>query len=267
MTGYNRYLDTAIRAVRLASGFIIKNLGRVSECDISIKSASDFVTYVDKESERIIIETIKADFPDHTIMAEETLKEDGEHLWIIDPLDGTTNYIHGYPMFSVSVALRYHGEIVIGVIHDPLRDELYTAIKGGGAFLNERPIHVSNVDVLRNSLIATGFPFRKKEMIDQYLKLFKALFNRVSDIRRAGSAALDLAHLACGRCDGFFEIGLSPWDIAGGSLLIKEAGGIITDFGGTDEYLNTGNVVAGTPTLHDEILKEVRDVFRGVIDR
>lgn len=267
MTAYDRFLDIAIKSARLSGRFIINNLGRLSKGDVNLKAASDFVTYVDKESERIIIETIKDEFPNHTILAEESLKEDGEYLWIIDPLDGTTNYIHGYPMFSVSIALRHEDEIKIGVIYDPLRDELYTAIKEGGAFLNGKPIHISNVKELRDSLITTGFPFRRKEMIDLYLKLFKNLFNKVSDIRRAGSAALDLAYLACGRCDGFFEIGLSPWDIAAGSLLIKEAGGIITDFSGTDEYLKTGNIIAGIPALHNEVLKEVIDVFKEVIDK
>jgi len=263
----DQYINVAIKAARAAGGFIVNKLGKISKDEINLKSTSDFVTYVDKESERIIIETIKDEFPAHTILAEETLKEDGEYLWIIDPLDGTTNYIHGYPIFSVSIALRYRNEINLGVVYDPLRDELYTAVKGEGAFLNGLSIRVSGVSELKDSLIATGFPFRRKEMIDLYLKLFKNLFGKVSDIRRAGSAALDLAHLACGRCDGFFELGLSPWDIAGGSLLIKEAGGIVTDFGGTDRYIETGNIIASTPALHNEILKEVMGVFKGVLDR
>lgn len=263
----NKFLSTAVRAAKLSGEFILNNLGKVSKSGINLKQASDFVTYVDKESEQIIIKTIKERFPEHTFLAEESLKEDGNYLWIIDPLDGTTNYIHGYPMFSVSIALRHENEIETGVILDPLRNELYTAIKGRGAYLNDRPIRVSEVKELRNGLITTGFPFRQKEKIDLYLKLFKNLLRRVSDIRRAGSAALDLAHLACGRCDGFFELGLSPWDVAAGSLLIKEAGGVVTDFGGTEEYIKTGNIVAGTPALHKEILMEVKDVFEGVVDK
>jgi len=267
MSMYNKFLKVAVMAARTSGSFILDNLSKVSMSDVDMKQASDFVTYVDRESESMIINTIKKEFPEHTVFAEESLKEQGEYLWIIDPLDGTTNYIHGYPMFSVSIALKHEGEIKIGVVFDPLRDELFTAIKDRGAYLNDRPITVSGIKTIGSSLITTGFPFRKKEMIDYYLTLFRRLFNKVSDIRRAGSAALDLAHLACGRCDGFFELGLSPWDVAAGSLLIKEAGGIVTDFGGGEEYINTGNIVASTPALHGEILKEIKDVFRGVIDR
>ncbi|MCK5427733.1 MAG: inositol monophosphatase, partial [Thermodesulfovibrionia bacterium] len=182
-------------------------------------------------------------------------------------LDGTTNYIHGYPSFSVSIALEYRGEIITGVIFDPLRNELFTAEKGSGAFLDGTPVQVSAVTDLKQSLITTGFPFRKKEFIDIYLELFKNIFHRVSDIRRAGSAALDLAHLASGRCDGFFEIGLSPWDVAAGSLIIQEAGGVVTDFGGGDDYLLTGNIVSGNTVIHEGILREVKNVFKGIMDR
>lgn len=263
------FLDIAIKAARLAGGTVLDHLGKISKRDIDLKQASDFVTTVDRESEEIIIGAIKEHFPHHLILAEESIKESaGEaYRWIIDPLDGTTNYIHGYPVFSVSIALEYRGEIIAGVIFDPLREELFSTEKGGGAFLNGHPIRVSEIGVLKDSLITTGFPFRRKEMIDPYLRLFRNLFLKVSDLRRAGSAALDLAYLACGRCDGFFEIGLSPWDIAAGSLLIEEAGGVITDFGGGDGHIWTGNVVAGTPAVHREILKEVKKVFEGIIDR
>ncbi|MGB9716508.1 MAG: inositol monophosphatase family protein [Thermodesulfovibrionales bacterium] len=257
------FLDTAIKAARIAGKVIVDNLGKISRKDIGTKRPSDFVTSIDKESERLIIETIKKDFPDHLFLTEESLKEygKGSYRWIIDPLDGTTNYIHGYPVFSVSIALEYKEDIVIGVTFDPLRDELFYAEKGTGSFLNDKPIKVSEVD-LKEGLITTGFPFRKKEMIDSYLEVFKNIFFKVSDLRRAGSAALDLAYLACGRCDGFFEMGLSPWDIAAGSLLIKEAGGIISDFEGGNEYLKTGNIVAGNHIVHEEILKEIKRVFK-----
>jgi myo-inositol-1(or 4)-monophosphatase len=265
----DEFLDVAVKAARAAGDIILKNLGSLKGEDIDLKQASDFVTRVDKDSEQVIIKTIKERFPHHFFLAEESIKEatEKEYRWIIDPLDGTTNYIHGYPMFSVSIALEYKGEIILGVVFDPLRNELFTAEKGKGAFLNGNPIKVSPVSELKNSLITTGFPFRKKESIDIYLRLFKNLFHKVSDIRRAGSAALDLAHLASGRCDGFFEIGLSTWDIAAGSLLIREAGGVVTDFGGSEDYLQTGNIVAASPILHREILKEVKDVFEGIIDR
>ncbi|HYA11399.1 MAG TPA: inositol monophosphatase family protein [Thermodesulfovibrionales bacterium] len=268
LDGTKEFLDIAIKAARLAGQIIFSHLGKISKRDIGLKQASDFVTSVDRESEKIIIDTIKEYFPDHHFLAEEALKEfgKGKYRWIIDPLDGTTNYIHGYPVFSVSIALEFEGEIVLGVILDPLRNELFWTEKGTGAYLNCSSIEVSNINI-RESLITTGFPFRSKEMIDPYLKLFKNIFLKVSDLRRAGSAALDLAYLACGRCDGFFELGLSPWDIAAGSLLIKEAGGVVTDFGGDNHYLMTGNIVAGNPEVHKEIVREVKNIFTGIIDR
>jgi myo-inositol-1(or 4)-monophosphatase len=267
LNGPNDFLEIAVKAAKLAGQIIVEHLGKISKKDIDLKKASDFVTIVDKESEKVIIDTIKKHFPDHLFLAEESLKErSGDtYRWIIDPLDGTTNYIHSYPVFSISIALEYREEIILGVILDPLRNELFWTEKGAGAYLNCTPAEVSKVN-LSESLITTGFPFRNKEMIDTYMKLFKNVFLKVSDMRRAGSAALDLAYLACGRCDGFFELGLSPWDIAAGSLLIKEAGGIVTDFGGGTHYLRTGNIVAGNPAIHKEILKEVKKVFQGVIN-
>jgi myo-inositol-1(or 4)-monophosphatase len=244
-------------------------LGNISKKDIDTKQASDFVTSVDLESEKIIIGIIKDSFPYHHILAEESVSKQktGEYRWIIDPLDGTTNYIHGYPVFSISIALEYRKEIILGCVFDPMKDELFAVEKGRGAFLNGKPIKISSVNSLQDSLIATGFPFRNKDMIDLYLVLFKDIFQKVSDMRRAGSAALDLAYVACGRVEGFFEIGLSTWDIAAGAIMIKEAGGILTDFGGGSDYLITGNIVAGVPAIHKELLKEVRDVFHGKINK
>ncbi|MBI5664744.1 MAG: inositol monophosphatase [Nitrospirae bacterium] len=265
----SEFIGAAFRAAMLAGEHILKNLGRISKEDIDTKQASDFVTHVDKESEQIILATIKQSFPDHHFLAEESARDDaaGEYRWIIDPLDGTTNFIHGYPVFAVSIALEFKSEVIMGLVFDPLRDEIFTAEKGKGAFLNGKPIKVSSVADLSSSLVTTGFPFRRKDLIDPYLSLFKNIFYKVSDIRRAGSAALDLASLAAGRCDCFFEIGLGPWDIAAGSILIKEAGGIVTDFGGGADYLLTGNTVAATPVLHAEILEEVKKVFGGRIDK
>jgi myo-inositol-1(or 4)-monophosphatase len=262
------FLSTAIRAARLSGKIILTNLGKISPKDVLHKQASDFVTRVDREAEEAAIETIRKRFPHHLFLAEESLKETetDQYRWIIDPLDGTTNFIHQYPVFSVSVALEYKGQIILGVILDPLKNELFVAQKGKGAFLNERRAGISGIKKMKDSLITTGFPFRQKGMIDVYLRLFKEVFERVSDLRRAGSAALDLAYLACGRCEGFFEIGLSPWDVAAGSILIKEAGGVITDFGGKQNYLLTGNIVAGVPEVQEELLKEVRLVFKGIID-
>jgi len=262
------FLEIAVKAAKLAGQIIVEHLGKISKRDIDLKKASDFVTTVDKESEKVIIGTIKKHFPDHLFLAEESLKECGgeTYRWIIDPLDGTTNYIHSYPVFSISIALEYGGEIIAGVILDPLRNELFWTEKGSGAYLNCSSIEVSKV-YMEEGLITTGFPFRSKEIIDTYMKLFKNVFLKVSDLRRSGSAALDLAYLACGRCDGFFELGLSPWDIAAGSLLIREAGGIVTDFKGGNDYLWTGNIVAGNPEVHKEILREAKSVFKGILDK
>lgn len=269
MSGMEKFLDTAIRAARHAGLVIMDHLGKISKEDINLKQASDFVTSVDKASENVIIGTIKESFPHHHILAEESVKDSAgdAYRWIIDPLDGTTNYIHGYPIFSVSIALEYKEEIILGLTFDPSRNELFTAEKGAGASLNGHPIRVSGVSDVEGSLITTGFPFRTKEMIDIYLRLFRNLFLKVSDLRRTGSAALDLAHLACGRCEAFFEIGLSPWDIAAGSLLIQEAGGVVTDFGGGTDFIWTGNIVAGNPAIHREILTEVDNICKGIIDK
>ncbi|MEW6586140.1 MAG: inositol monophosphatase family protein [Nitrospirota bacterium] len=263
------FLETAIQAAGKAGDLILKNLGKLSKKDIDVKQTSDFVTRVDRESEEIILKTIKNSFPDHTFLTEESLHdvETEQYRWIIDPLDGTTNYIHRYPVFSISIALEYRRDMVLGVVYEPLRGDMFTAEKGKGAFLNSRRIEVSGIDSLRNCLVTTGFPFRKKELIDPYLTAFKNLFLKISDLRRAGSAALDLSYLACGRCDAFFEIGLSPWDIAAGSLLIEEAGGVVTDFSGGRDYLRSGNIVAGNPIVHRKVLKEVKKVFAGIIDR
>ena len=264
----NEFLKAAVCAARLAGDIILNNLGQLSPDDIQTKQAFDFVTKVDRWSEAVIVKTIKEKFPHHQFLSEETLRQkgDGHYRWIIDPLDGTTNYIHSYPMFSVSIALEYQNAIILGVVFDPLKDELFHAIKGSGAFLNNSEIRVSETGMLEKCLIATGFPFRKKELIDKYLEAFKQIFDKVSDIRRAGSAALDLAYIAAGRVEGFFELNLSPWDIAAGSLLITEAGGRITDFAGGEEYLATGNIVAGNTNAHSEILKIIRKVFQGIIE-
>ncbi len=266
--GEGEFLETAVTAARNAERVILGNLGTLSRGDIDSKQASDFVTRVDRESEETIVETIRARFPGHTFLAEESLKDtDKRYRWIIDPLDGTTNYIHQYPMFSVSIALEVGGDVVLGVVLDPLRKELFHAEKGKGAFLNGEPVRVSPVESRAGSLITTGFPFRNKDMIDPYLEAFKRIFLSSGDLRRAGSAALDLSHLAAGRCEGFFELGLSAWDVAAGGLMIKEAGGIITDFSGGEDYLATGNVVAGNPSTHGRLLEVIKETFKGVIEK
>jgi len=261
-------LDAASKAARLAGAHILDNLGKLQGADIDLKKASDFVTRVDRECEEIIISTLRDAFPGPGFLAEETMRDEetaGGMRWIIDPLDGTTNFIHSYPMFAVSIALQKDGKIVAAAVLDPLRDELFTAVRGEGAYLSGRRLEVSGRTDLSTCLVATGFPFRQKHIMGRYMELFTRVMGHVSDIRRAGAAALDLAHLASGRCDGFFELGLSPWDIAAGSLLITEAGGLVTDFGGGESFLSTGNVLAGVPALHPVLLREAGAVFEGTV--
>lgn len=263
-----KYLDTAIKAARQAGEFILSNRGTLLASDIDTKQAFDFVTRVDKESEAIILDILRSKFPDHSFLAEESMHDaatDG-YRWIIDPLDGTSNYIHGFPVTAVSIALQLGEELVAGVVLDPFRNELFTAIKAEGAFLNGKRIYVSATDTMGSALIGTGFPFKQKHLIDHYLRLFKKVLVEVSDLRRPGSASIDLSYIACGRFDGFFEIGLMPWDCAAGALMIKEAGGIITNFGGGDEILTHGNIVAGNPQMHARLLKMTKEVFAGVLD-
>jgi myo-inositol-1(or 4)-monophosphatase len=263
------YLNTAVQAARQAGEFILANRGSLSPDDISRKQAFDFVTRVDRESERMILDIIRQNFPDHDILAEESRKDietDG-FRWIIDPLDGTTNYIHGFPVTAVSIALQFQKQIIIGVVLDPFRQELFTAMRGKGAFLNGNRINVSGTDKMGSALIGTGFPFKKKDLIDRYLELFKKVLTEVSDLRRPGAASIDLSYIACGRFDGFFEIGLEPWDAAAGALMITEAGGVITNFGGGKDFLVPGNIVAGNPIMHSLLLNMVKEVFAGVLDK
>lgn len=263
----NDFLGTAINAARLAGDVVMANLGRLSEADVETKERFDFVTKVDRASEAAIIQSIIGRYPGHRFLTEETLKEGpGGYRWIIDPLDGTTNYIHGYPMFCVSIALEHEREIIAGIILDPIRNELFHAVSHGGAFLNNKRIGVSEIRDFGRSLILTGFPFRARAAIDQYLGMFKAVFENVSDIRRAGSAAIDLAYVAAGRAEGFFELKLSPWDVAAGSLIIVEAGGIVTDFGGAGDYLTSGNIIAGNKTVQPMILDIAGKVFGGTAE-
>jgi myo-inositol-1(or 4)-monophosphatase len=259
--------QTAIEAARLAANIQLKNLGSITGDDVDHKQQFDFITHVDRESENAIIELIHKRFPEHAIFAEESSKDNAikDYRWIIDPLDGTTNYIHAYPVFSVSIALEYKGEIVLGVVFDPTRNDLFYAEKGKGAFLNDERIKVSQISDPGHCLLTTGFPFRCKELLELYLESFRRLFLTMSGIRRVGSAALDFAYLACGRCDGFWELDLSPWDVAAGSLLIQEARGMITDFSGGNEYIWIGNVIASNGKIHNHILEIVSDVFNGTV--
>lgn len=260
------FLEVAIESAKKGGDVILSNIGKLLPAHIHSKKASDFVTRVDIESESAIVSVIKKHFPQHSILTEESLKDKNEdgYRWIIDPLDGTTNFIHSYPAFSVSIALQKNREIIVGVIYDPLRKQLFTAIKNEGALCNGNKISVSKPDSLEKCIVLTGFPFRMKDKVDLYLKIFKGLFLKIGDLRRGGSAALDLAYVAAGIGDGFFEIGLNAWDIAAGSLIVQEAGGIVSDFEGGNNYLQTGNIIAGSPQVHSIILEQVKKFWNGL---
>ncbi|WP_299072204.1 inositol monophosphatase family protein [Accumulibacter sp.] len=255
-------LNILIKAARRASQIINRASLDLGHLQITTKRQSDFVTEVDKAAEAAIIEVLREAYPDYGILAEESGHTGGQaggsdYQWIIDPLDGTTNFIHGFPQYAISIALAYRGQITQSVVYDTVRNELFTASKGGGAFLNDRRIRVSKCIRLDDALLGTGFPYRVYEHIDAYLAMFKELAKKSSGIRRPGAASLDLAYVACGRFDGFWEFGLSPWDIAGGALLISEAGGLIGDLAGNETYLQTGNVVAGTPKIFAQLLQVI----------
>ncbi|MBE7446279.1 MAG: inositol monophosphatase [Planctomycetia bacterium] len=259
-----KYLDVA-REAALQSGVVLKEYFRkLCPSMIDEKAKNDYVTDVDKKSEELIKGHIKSHFNNHDIMAEESPAErnSSQFLWIVDPLDGTLNYIHGLPSFAVSIALEIEGNLAVGLIYEPLRENIYSSIKGHGSFKNGNRIHVSHSEALSTSLIATGFPFRIKDVIDSYLRVFKNFFMQSTGIRRGGSACLDLAYTAEGIFGGFFECALSPWDMAAGALLVEEAGGIVTDFKGENNYLKTGNIIAGTKGVHQEMLRIIQATFK-----
>ncbi len=252
-------LNIAVRAARSAGNVITRYVSRLDTLSITSKQRNDFVSEVDHLAEQEIIAVLRKAFPSHGILAEESGEQgrDDEYQWVIDPLDGTTNFLHGFPQFAVSIALKHRGRLDQGVIYDPMRQELFTASKGAGAQLNNKRIRVTSRKTLEGALLGTGFPFRQQQHLDAYLEMFRALFADTAGIRRAGAASLDLAYVAAGRLDGFWEIGLSEWDMAAGALMIREAGGLITDFGGGEDYLESGNVVAATPKLHHILLQSI----------
>lgn len=252
-------LNIAIRAARAAGDIILRYHNQIELLTITNKAANDFVSEVDKSAEVAIIDEIKKAFPEHSFLAEESGEtiNDSKFLWIIDPLDGTTNYLHGFPQYAVSIALFEDGEATQAVVYDPFKEEMFFASRGDGCYLNNHRIRVSGALGFENTLIGTGFPFRAPEHLDTYLAMFKAIHPKVAGIRRAGSAALDLAYIASGRLDGFFEIGLNIWDIAAGILLIKEAGGHITTFKGNPIPITQSpiNVIAATPKILKPLIK------------
>lgn len=255
-------LNIAVRAARRAGDLIVRNMDRLDSLQVDTKHRNDFVSEVDRMAEDEIIETVRRSYPDHAFLAEESGRlpgtgRDGEIVWIVDPLDGTTNYIHGFPVFAVSIAVQIRGRIEHGVIYDPLRQELFTASRGSGALLDGRRVRVSQRRELDGALIGTGFPFRKMDRLDSYLAMFRALVEKTAGLRRPGSAALDLAYLAAGRLDGFFELGLKPWDIAAGVLMIQEAGGLVCGIDGAPSHLETGDIIGGNPKMVQALVREL----------
>lgn len=251
-------LTIAIKAARRAGSIINRASMELDLLKVQSKSPNDFVTEVDKAAEAAIIEVLREAFPEHGILAEESGESAGpgesEFQWIIDPLDGTTNFIHGFPQYAVSIALARRGVVEQAVVFDPNRNELFTATKGSGAFLNDRRIRVSKRTRLNEALVGTGFPFRQFDNVEAYLAMFRELTQKTAGIRRPGAASLDLACVACGRLDAFWEMGLAPWDMAAGVLLISEAGGLVSDFAGESDYLASGNLVAGSPKIFTQLL-------------
>ena len=252
-------LNIAIKAARRAGDIINRSSERLDLLTVRHKSLNDLVSEVDKAAEDSIIHTLNESFPDHAILAEESGKSgNSDYLWIIDPLDGTTNFLHGLPIYCVSIALKHKNSMLVAVIYDPTRNDLFVAAKGEGAYLNERRIRVSRRDKLIDGLIGTGFPFKMFDHNAAYLSMLRDIMKSSAGVRRPGAAALDLASVAAGRLDGFWEIGLSAWDMAAGSLLIKEAGGLIGDLEGESNYLENGRIVAANPKIFNQLLQIIK---------
>ena len=253
-------LNIAVRAARQAGTVITRSIDHIDTLSITNKAQNDYVSEVDRQAEQEIINIIHKAYPNHGILAEESGAQagDDDYIWIIDPLDGTTNFLHGFPQFAVSIAVEHKGKLTQAVIYDPLRQELFTASRGQGAQLNNRRLRVAKLTGLEGALLGTGFPFKQKMYLDVYLQMFKALFSKTAGIRRAGSAALDLAYVAAGRLDGFWEFGLNKWDLAAGALLIQEAGGLVGNLTGHHEFMESGNLVAGNPKVFKAILQTIQ---------
>ncbi|MCZ6804451.1 MAG: inositol monophosphatase family protein [Proteobacteria bacterium] len=252
-------LNIAIRAARAAGDSIVREMDRIGDISVDIKGKNDFVTEVDTHAEKIIIGIIKNAYPEHAFLAEESGKSgDSDYRWIIDSLDGTTNFLHGFPHFAVSIALQHKDRLDQAVIYDPLKQELFTASQGKGAQLNNKKIRVRSHKTLDGALLGTGFPFKSEQQLEKFIDSFKSLYPMVAGIRRAGAASLDLAYVACGRLDGFWEYSLKPWDIAAGVLLVQEAGGISCELTGGINYMETGNIISANPKMMKAMLKTLQ---------
>ena len=251
-------LNIAVKAARRAGAIINRATRNLDIVAVKEKAANDFVSEVDEEAEQAIIRTLRESYPGHAILSEESgASGNSEYQWIIDPLDGTTNYLHGFPQYAVAIALSHKNVVTQAVIYDPGRNDLFTATRGRGAYLNDQRIRVSKRAQLKAGLIGTGLPFRQFDHLDAYMAMLRDVMKNSSAVRRAGSATLDLAYVAAGKLDGFWELGLSPWDIAAGALLVTEAGGLVGDLVGENHYLKTGNIVAGNPKVFVELLRAI----------
>ncbi len=258
-------IKVGIKAARRAGGLMLRYLDRLEQLSVEKKGRRDFVSEIDRMAEEDIVDTVHYLYPNHRILAEEsgdrlssTAPGEDEFEWIIDPLDGTTNFLHGHPHFSVSLGVRRKGVMEHGIIFDPLRDELFTASRNQGAQLENRRIRVSGKGNVEESLIGCGFPLREMTKLDTSMRILKAILPKVSDVKIGGSAALDLAYVACGRLDGYWEAGLKPWDVAAGSLLVREAGGLVADFGGSQDFMENGNIVAANQRMFNELMALVK---------
>jgi len=254
-------LNIAVKAARRAGSIIERAAVSGVALEVRAKRTNDFVTQVDRAAEQAVIDVVRKAYPDHAILAEESGQLNGssaEYCWVIDPLDGTTNFIHGFPQYCVSIAIQHSGQLTHAVIYDPSKNELFTASRGRGAFLNDHRIRVSRCRRLEDALVGTGFPFRELGRLDRYMAQLGRLLRSSSGVRRAGAAALDLAYVAAGRLDAFWEMGLSRWDMAAGALLILEAGGLVGDFSGDAGYLESGDIAAGTPKVFSQLLQALQ---------
>jgi myo-inositol-1(or 4)-monophosphatase len=267
----NDDVDLATDAARLGAEILLKHWEQLGKEDADLKSRNDWVSRADRESEAAIVSFIRQHCPDDAILGEEggiSAEGTSGRTWIIDPLDGTSNYLQHFPVWSISIGVKTGDEITAAVVHEPLRDIFFTATRGGGAFRDGQPMHVSNQRTLDSSFLATGFPFRAQQFVSVYCAIFQEVIRVAKGVRRAGSAALDLAYTAAGIFDGFFELHLSPWDIAAGSLLVTEAGGVFTDFSGGQRWLQRGNVVGAPPGVHADLLRLLsRHVSEDQLDR
>lgn len=252
-------LNMAVKAARNAGSIIMRHADRLERLTVESKGLKDYVSEVDRMAEEEIIRVLRAAYPNHGILGEETGAHVGDDfVWIIDPLDGTTNFLHGFPQFAVSIALRHKDRLDQAVIFDPSHNELFTASRGSGAQMNDRRIRVSRIHELEYALLGAGFPFRSHEHMEAWIGTLKEFMLSTSGIRRPGSASLDLAYVACGRYEGFWEIGLNAWDMAAGALLVQEAGGMVSDFAGGQDFLESGNIIAGNPKIHAEMLRRIQ---------